>query len=102
MATPANRFNRYNVAVMLVALTRSANEATAAHARTLLEAPDLEKACREAVERGELGGFLEAVVGGDFINAFVFADGHNRVAFVAMIHRALADGTFNDELTEGN
>ena len=101
--TRANRFNRYNVACMLVALTSSENEVVALQAKKLLAARDLETACYEAVDRGALGGFMEAVVGGDFFDAFARADGHNRVCLLNMVLDAHVNNGFREMLNkEGN
>lgn len=99
MTTRVVRFNRYNTTVMLLALCDSDNDSVAERAKSLLRAPDLEKACLEAVDRGLVGGFLEAVIGGDFFDAFTRADGHNRKILAAMVSDAVISN-FDDEIPE--
>ncbi len=88
------KFNDYAVRVMLIALTRSANDSVAELAIELLTARNLQSAILS--RSAEFGGFMSSVVEGDFIEAFTRADDLNRTALLNMVLVARF-GAFDDD-----
>lgn len=83
-----------NVSAMLVALTKSRNPVTSKMARECLSV-GVDRANRKF----QFGGFMSAVIAGDFMAAFELADFDNRFALRKMVAEADATcGSFSTEL----